>query len=363
MSCARFSTVRVIPMTHSAAEMERRALVELHHLHGGDSVQLWRWLKRYGSARAALKHYPRQTELPGVGQEGRRPSDPFAVLARLGARVLTWNDPGFPPLLARYDDPPAVLYVQGELKPEDACAVAIVGSRRATRWARRLAFEMARDLAAAGVTVVSGLAEGVDAAAHEGALEAGRTIAVMGSGIDRTYPPHHAQLRARIARGGAVVTQFPCGAPPKAFHFPLRNDTIVRLCLGVVVVEAPEHSGAILTAHCALERNVELMVCPGDAGRPSCRGSNRLLKMKGTAAVESAQDVLEALRLEVPLLAATAAAAGGPVPDWLTAEPASVEELALRSGESVAAVRARLTELELEGRVVRLEGDRYRLVR
>lgn len=351
----------MISMTSKPHSEERRALVHLHHLCQGDSVQLWKWLKRYGSAEAALRHSPRQLSLPAM-QKGTVVSDPFESLRRAEARAIIAKDPDYPALLSRHEDPPPVLYVQGRFLPADNCAVAIVGSRRATRWARRLAYEMARDLAALGITVVSGLAEGVDAAAHEGALEAGRTIAVTGSGIDRTYPAHHRELKSRIARQGVVVSQFPCGAPPRAFHFPLRNDTIVRLSLGVVVVEAPESSGAILTANRALERNVELMVCPGDAGRPSCRGSNALLKIKGTAAVETALDVLEALRLEAGTFALSAPTRNEALPPWLSAEPASVAELAERVGVSVGSIRARLTELELQGVVVRLEGDRYRLI-
>lgn len=348
-------------MNKSKHAAERQALVELHHRCGGDSVRLWKHLDAYGSAHTALRRIPRQASLI---QKSYAHDDPFSALVRSEARAITWLDVDYPALLLREKHYPPVLYVRGEFQPQDACAVAIVGSRRATRWARRLAFEIARDLAALGVTIVSGLAAGVDAAAHAGALETGRTIAVTGCGIDRTYPANHTSLSQRIAEQGAVVSQFPVGSPPIPRHFPMRNDTIVRLVLGVVVVEAPEKSGAILTAHCALDRNVELLVCPGDAGRPSCRGSNRLLKKKGTAVVESAMDVLEALRLEGGLFSrvGTQSDIQTGAPDWINAEPRTVEEMAQLSGLSIASIRAELTELELMEKVVRLEGDRYRLL-
>lgn len=342
---------------------DRRALVSLHHRLGGDSVKLWPHLtsggvpqqERIGAQQHVLSNFD--------SLSGDIAADPWLLLERSGARAVTWLDPDYPALLMRDEKWPPVLYVRGAFQPADACAVAIVGSRRATRWARRLAFELGRDLAALGVTVVSGLASGVDAAAHEGALEAGRTIAVTGSGIDRIYPANHTSLSHRIAEQGAVISQFPCGAPPLAYHFPQRNDTIVRLVLGVVVVEAPVKSGAILTARCALDRNVELLVCPGDAGRPSCAGSNGLLKEKGTAVVETAMDVLEALRLEAGRSQLPFHADEAPdVPEWITLEPTTVEEMAIRSGLSVGSVRAHLTELELMDRVMRLEGDRFRLV-
>ncbi|NLN26691.1 MAG: DNA-protecting protein DprA [Firmicutes bacterium] len=352
-------------MSEKPLSAEKRQLVQLHHLAQCDSVQLWKWLRDDEPVEAALRRFPRQQRLmedTKAGEDGWARA--LRTLEHVGARPVSWRDDEYPALLFRHPYPPPILYVQGELLPEDACAVAIVGSRRATRWARELAYELARDLASMGITIVSGLAAGVDAAAHEGALETGRTIAVVGSGIDRTYPTHHREMQRRIARKGAVVSQFPVGTPPRPYQFPLRNDTIVRMSLGVVVVEAPQRSGAIVTANLALERNVELMVCPGDAGRPSCRGSNRLLKEKGTAMVENAADVLEALRLEarLPLLSEADALLPSRVPPWLTLEPASIEELARRAGQPVGSVRAELTELELRGLAVRLDGDRYRAV-
>lgn len=349
-------------MSETPLNRETRNLVELHHLAQCDSVQLWKWLRETEPASAALKRFPQQERL--IRESESSTARAFRLMEQVGARPITWRDEDYPALLLRHQYPPPILYVQGELLPEDNCAVAIVGSRRATRWARELAYELARDLASMGITIVSGLAAGVDAAAHEGALETGRTIAVVGCGIDTTYPARHRSLQQRIAEKGAVISQFPPGTPPRPFQFPLRNDTIVRLALGVVVVEAPERSGAIITANLALERNVELMVCPGDAGRPSCRGSNGLLKEKGTAVVETALDVLEALRLEsrLPLLTEFHDQLPSSLPHWLSLEPASVEEIARRAGEPVGTIRARLTELELQGLAVRLDGDRYRSV-
>lgn len=349
-------TSSAVPLRHLDAE--RQALVHLHHANGGDSRRLWRLLERHCSARSAVAHA--QIPLPGIEVPAKGPG-PTQRLQACGARAVAWYDHDYPNALSRQEKSPPILYVRGEVNPSDQCAVAIVGSRRATAWARRLAFELARDLAALGITIVSGLAQGVDAAAHEGALESGRTLAVIGTGIDRDYPAAHRGLARRIAGSGAVLTQFPCGARPEPYHFPIRNDTIARLVLGVVVVEAPEQSGAIITAKCAADYGVDVMVCPGDAGRPSCRGSNRLLADGGVAAVESAQDVLECLRrswlpVAVPEVAATGVqpAAGG--------EAKTLDEWAALSGLPAGVLRARLTRFELEGRVVRLEGDRFHLV-
>lgn len=352
---------------------ERAALVELHHRVGGDSVRLWPRLLQAGSARKALQALPpEQPRLPGLENEARATkcvTDPGAVLRRCGAYPVVWTDPEYPPRLRLRDHPPPVLYVRGRLCEADAHGVAIVGSRRASRRACHLAFEIARDLAAHGITVVSGLAHGVDTAAHLGALSAGRTIAVIGTGIDVTYPRSNRALAARIAENGAVLTQFSCGSPPLAYHFPLRNDTLARLVQAVVVVEAPARSGALVTAERAAHHGVDVMACPGDAGRPSCAGSNGLLK-DGAILVESARDILEALdwlpqRQEIAVSrepAPTAQGEHGELLRLLAGEWATADELAERSGKSMAEVRSALTQLELAGRVVRLEGDRYRPV-
>lgn len=211
------------------------------------------------------------------------------------AAVLALDDPGYPPALATIHDPPTVIVVRGRLLPEDARAVAIVGARRATPAGEEVARRLAGDLAAAGVTVISGLARGIDRAAHEGALAGGgRTIAVLGSGVANPYPPQHAGLAERIARAGAVVSELEPDAGPSRHSFPQRNRIIAGLSLGVVVVEAGPRSGALITADLAMQAGRELFAVPGSILEPLSRGPNRLLR-EGAHLVESAADVLEVL--------------------------------------------------------------------
>lgn len=347
------------------------ALTLIHHRIGGDSAGLWRWLESYnGSGRKMLDAMKQgrefQPPLPGLAGEKTSMIDPRILLRRAGAVALGWNDPRYPAKVKEGKRAPAVLYVKGDIGVLGTLSVAIVGSRRATKRACNLAFTIARDLAAQGVTIVSGLAAGIDGAAHRGALETGRTVAVTGCGIDRVYPPQHAALSRQIAQNGAVISQFPCGSPPIAYHFPLRNDMIARLVRAVLVVEAPNRSGALLTAELASRYNAKMMACPGDAGRPSCQGSNELLK-DGALVIESAADVLAALNI-LPLSGKKASQSPPRATEtqlerdfihYFAGEAASVDELVERSGRTVAQVRAILTELEICGAVIRLEGDRF----
>ncbi|MBI3323827.1 MAG: DNA-protecting protein DprA [Candidatus Omnitrophica bacterium] len=209
-------------------------------------------------------------------------------------QTLTLKDAGYPKLLREIHAPPELLYVKGALLSEDSAAVAMVGTRLATSYGLDTARRLAEELARSGVTVVSGLAEGIDRAAHEGALEAGgRTIAVVGHGLSTIYPAHHRDLAERIARSGCVVSQFPMGMPPLAQNFPQRNEIIAGLSLGVVVVEAPFKSGALITARHAMEQGREVFAVPGPIGRNS-EGTHRLLR-DGAKLVETAQDILEEL--------------------------------------------------------------------
>jgi len=217
------------------------------------------------------------------------------------------GQPGYPHLLAAIRDPPA-LVVRGRLEPA-APMVAIVGARRCTPYGEELAYEMAFELAAAGMTVVSGLARGIDAAAHRGALDAGgATVAVMGTGPDHVYPPEHRSLADRVASAGALVTQFPAGTVPAAHNFPLRNGTISGLCIGAVVVEARQRSGAMLTAGAAANQGRVVMAVPGSVRNPASRGCHDLLR-DGAHLVTNAAEVLSETRAEplFQMLAPTAA--------------------------------------------------------
>jgi len=217
----------------------------------------------------------------------------------LGVRFLTRDHDHYPEHLRAIDNSPFFLYYRGRSERLVAPAVAIVGSRRATSYGKQVAYDMASGVAAAGVSVVSGLARGIDTAAHEGALTVsfGTTVAVLGCGIDRVYPPENAELLETIASNGVVVSEFPLGTAPHAANFPRRNRIIAGLCLATVVVEADERSGSLITARMAAEQGRDVFAVPGDVRRPVSLGPHRLLKA-GAGVVCNSQDVLEHLGIE-----------------------------------------------------------------
>jgi len=241
-------------------------------------------------------------------------------------------------------------------------AVAIVGSRAASPYAIAVADRLAADLAARGVVVVSGLARGVDSSAHRGALTAGATVAVLGSGVDVMYPPEHAPLAREIEKNGAVVSELVPGTPPMRWFFPLRNRIISGLSRAVVVIEASEKSGSLITARCALEQGRDVLAVPGNVLSGRNRGAHALLR-DGAKIVESADDILEELGIGEPALRrATGSAAGctDPILACLTpGEPSDLDALAERSGLSPSRLLPRLFELELEGSVARVGGGRF----
>ncbi|WP_119354409.1 DNA-processing protein DprA [Azohydromonas sediminis] len=276
-------------------------------------------------------------------------------------RIVTLGDALYPPALLHTADPPLLLFVHGRaelLAARDA--LAIVGSRNPTAQGRDNARAFAAHFARAGWTVVSGLALGIDGAAHEGALEGGGgTVAVMGTGIDRVYPPRHRELAHRIARDGALVSEFPLGTPPLAGHFPQRNRIIAGLARGTLVVEAALESGSLITARLAAEAGREVFAIPGSIHSPQSRGCHALIK-QGAKLVETADDVLGEFGSArgVPA-AAPAPAPRDPVLDALGHDPATLDALAARTGWPAADLAARLLELELEGHVQRLPGGMY----
>lgn len=280
-----------------------------------------------------------------------------------GLQVIPLGQPRYPSMLARLADAPAVLWVRGQAPALSLPAVAVVGSRAASAEGLRAARLLGEGLAAAGVVVVSGLARGIDAAAHEGALGAGRTVAVLGCGVDVAYPPEHADLARRVAETGAVVAEFPPGTAPRAHHFPLRNRIISGLGLAVVVVEAAERSGALITARTALDQGREVMAMPGAVAGGRNRGAHGLIR-DGALLVESAGDVLDALRL-LP----RAESPAGAVPPALAPDdevlaamtPGLAEEIdaiAARIAWPAPALLARVAALELDGWIERLPGGR-----
>ncbi len=274
------------------------------------SVRLRRLLELFGDLdrlwKASIEEL-RQVE--GIGPSlaqriaaGRQSSellDRELTLARQqGVEIVTLEDPGYPQPLRSIFDPPLALYIRGVLVPDDQTAVGIVGARRASLYGAQCAERLGYDLALRGVTIVSGLARGIDGAAHRGALKAlGRTLAVLGSGLGRIYPPEHQMLAEQIAGQGALISEYPMELPPLPHNFPRRNRLISGLSLGVIVVEATPRSGALITADCALEQGREVFAVPGPVTAPTSQGTHGLLK-QGACLVTSVEDVLEELQLK-----------------------------------------------------------------
>ena len=280
--------------------------------------------------------------------------DERAYLERLAAgghRFLSRSSTEFPPLLGAIHDPPAGLFLRGEGEPELLArpAVAIVGARASSGYGASVARSLGRELAAAGLVVVSGLARGIDAEAHRGALEAdGTTVAVLGCGIDRDYPAAHAELSRRVADAGLIVSEYAPGVEPAPWRFPARNRIVAGLCAATVVVEARERSGALITADLAIEEGREVFAVPGEITSALSEGTNALLKL-GAAPLTSAGDVLASFGIEPE------PAAGGDSP-LLELLPATADELVRRTGLGADEVARALVELELEGRAVVHDG-------
>jgi DNA processing protein len=304
--------------------------------------------------------------------ENRRLIDPGAELARLdklGIAVLTWEDDLYPPLLSELrpiDQAPPVLYVRGTLDESDIWALTIVGTRSISAYGRQVAHRLAADLAANGLCIVSGLARGVDAEAHTAALEVGgRTIAVLGCGLDTIYPPEHRQLAARIIQNGALISPFALGTRPEGKNFAPRNRVMSGLARGVLVVEASDKSGALVTAGYALEQGREVFAVPGNITAQGSNGTNRLIQ-DGAHPVLAAQDILEVLDLEqvARYVEATSklpsmSAEEGKVLEHISQDPTHIDELTRRCELPVAQVSSALTMLELKGVVRQVASMTY----
>jgi len=345
-----------------------------------------RLLARYGTAAAALAALPRLARAGGRDTPPAIPAPDDAGreldrLTKLGARLLVLDQPDYPPLLALLEDAPPVIAVQGDAALLAARGVAVVGGRNASANGQRMAESLGAELAR-HVTIVSGLARGIDAAAHRGALATGRTVAVVAGGLDMPYPPEHAALQARIAETGAVVAEAPLGTAPQARHFPRRNRIVAGLALGVVVVEAAQRSGSLITARVAQEAGREVFAVPGSPTDPRSRGTNDLLR-QGAILTETAADVLDNLPAQ-PIYRGLPAAEPPPglaepclnppddavdlprvlsqVVDLLGPSPTAVDDVVRRCQFSPAAVMVALLELELAGRLEMLPGSRVALL-
>ncbi len=338
-------------------------------------------IDRFGSADAICTASASALEGAGLpGEKARRLAEPDAAaidnilewVDADGQALLMVDDPDYPPLLAGIKDPPLCLYVRGDVATLTLPALAIVGSRNPTRGGIANAREFARHLAGIGFTIASGLAEGIDATAHDGALEAcGTTIAVMGTGVDRVYPARHRELAHRISAAGALVTEYPPGTPPRRQHFPERNRIITGLSLGTLVVEAARQSGSLISARLAAEQGREVFAIPGSIHNALARGCHRLIR-EGAKLVETADDILgELAPLASHLLSEhVESEAVEKEPDTASDEhqnllnamgfdPVSVDDLLPRSGLTIAELSSMLLILELQGKIEKLPGGRY----
>ena len=296
-------------------------------------------------------------------------------LSQLENHLVTWTDPAYPRLLRETADPPLLLFLRGKREVLAGVHLAMVGSRHPTPGGAQTAFDFARHLAAMGLTIISGLALGIDGAGHRGALAGGGvTLGVVGTGLDRVYPAQHRDLAHQIVERGALISEYALGTPPRAGNFPKRNRIIAGISVGTLVVEAARDSGSLITARLAVEAGREVFAIPGSIHNPLARGCHALIR-QGAKLVETAQDVLEELSPLADSLRAPVGTGGGAEPTnqredepdadyqqllaWIGYDPVSVDELVQRSGLTAEAVSSMLLVLELRGRVTSLAGGLY----
>ena len=345
----------------SPAELEAR--LRLHRLPELGPKRFRRLIDAFGCASKALSAPAsawRSLGLPAVSAEARRShevregaSTALAWLARPAQHLLMWDQREYPALLAQIDDAPPLLFVAGDPAILEKPQLAMVGSRRASRPGMDTAAAFSRSLASAGFVITSGLALGIDGAAHQAALEVGgQTIGVLGTGLEKFYPQRHRRLAAAmIAQGSAVVSEFPLDAAPQAGNFPRRNRIISGLSLGVLVVEAGIASGSLITARLAAEQGREVYAIPGSIHHPAAKGCHQLIR-DGAVLVETIEHILEGLRGWQALPCPVPLPATHPLVALLHAAPHTSEALAIASGRPLSQVLATLTELELEGQVI-----------
>ena len=351
-----FSSVRGI------GPMKFRALLN----HFGDLEEAWRAdareLKEAGLDQRALRNLTTKRSKTSLDAEMEK-------IEHQGAKVLTWDDPTYPPRLLNIYNPPPVLYVKGEILEEDQWAVAVVGTRGATVYGKEVARRTAGGLTRNGLTIVSGLARGIDSEAHRAALDAGgRTIAVLGSGVDVIYPAESRKLAQTVVERGALVSEYVMGTRPEASNFPPRNRIISGLSLGVVIVEAGERSGALITADFALEQGREVFAVPGNIFRKKSMGANKLIQ-QGAKPVLSVEDILEELNLTMVSQQAEVRAivpeneTEAALLEYITADPIHVDEIRQKSDLPIAQVSSTLALMELKGMVRQVGGMNYVLAR
>jgi len=368
-----------MPQASTVRDAERAALA-LTRVSGVGPVTFRALVDTLGSAEAVFRSpesvlrgvqgCPRHVvDAVGAFDQWAEVDAELARVAAMGGRLLTLYGSEYPVHLRRIHDPPPVLYELGDVSFAERRVVAIVGSRRATPYGTATATRLAHELARAGFVVVSGLARGIDASAHQGAVAAGgRTVAVLGCGVDVMYPPEMRGLKDQVRHHGGVLSELALGAPPDPHHFPTRNRIISGMSLGVLVIEAAADSGSLITAKLALEQGREVFAVPGNVGTQTSTGTNRLIKA-GATLVETADDLIEQL---VGQIGATAQRASSTpsvtidltaderrVFDLLSWEPAHVDELSVRSSVAPDRLAELLLGLELKGAAKQVPGHRY----
>ena len=355
---------------------EKAYWVAFSRITGLGAARMQQLAQRFGSLSAAWRAGDAEILFSGLPASvtdemlrARPAIDPpaeLAALERKGVSVVTLADADYPESLRNIPAPPALLYFHGSLAAGDHLAIAVVGTRKPSRYGLEATRRVVTDLARAGITIVSGMALGIDAAAHQAALDAGgRTLAVLGCGLDVVYPSGHRGLAERIASQGALLTEFALGTKPEARNFPIRNRIVSGLCHGTLVVEAGERSGALITAQFALEQNRDTYAIPGGIFWPTSQGTNRLLQHGEAKLVTRAGDILE--EMDVRMVTAQAEArsvipAGGneaQVLAHLSFDPIHVDELGRAAGLPMAVVSSTLALLELKGMVSCVGGMNY----
>lgn len=355
---------------------DKKYWLAFNQVKGIGPAKLQALLGHFGSAERAWQATPAQMEAIGLDArtiqsfvETREILSLDGILAETvdaGVVVLTWDSPDYPDLLRQIAAPPPVLFVRGQLEPVDQWAIAVVGTRRLSAYGKIITRELVAGLVANGITIVSGMARGIDAIAHRTALEMnGRTIGVLGSGLDQLYPPEHSQLADQICGGqGALLSEYALGTQPESHNFPARNRVISGLALGVVVVEAGERSGALITARFALEQDRDVFAVPGNINSPASTGTNRLIQ-QGAKLVTGVDDILDELNLRmVPeqkelLTVVPDTAEEAALLAQLSTTPTHIDDLSRLSGLPSSLVSGTLTLMELKGLVQQVGGMNY----
>jgi len=365
----------------TVGQCEKAALLALSMVPGLGPTRIRTLLREVGSADAVFRaSLDALTRVRGIGPKTAheiKGMDPVAVARqqlirarRVGATCLFPGQPGYPPLLEQIFDPPVILWSRGRSPDRPEKTIAVVGTRRPTSSGRRQAYEMAFELSRRGWTVVSGLAYGIDACAHRGALDAGgATVGVLGCGVDVVYPAAHRTLYSRVVRQGAVFSEFPLGEGPGSANFPRRNRVMSGICAGVILVEAFESGGGLITAAFALDQNREVFAVPGSPEMPASTGCNRLIQSGEAKLIMTVDDVEAEFGIvrrqgkdSQPTAAeATREVSNDPVLRCLSSSPVHVDTICERTGLNPAEVQARLLILEMHGTVTQLPGKRFYL--